>query len=208
MDVALRGGEHDVEPLASLIQAHTLPEARTLMNGGLCERLFQFAKMELDRRSDPAAPLVELTKQDIVKACDNLPPPPSHDPGGSLSGGGSAGVADAAELIEVRMRLASTEARAAAAEKEAAALREQLLSSTRIREKTADAAELARLRQEAATHAATIAAAEDELAQLRSRLGNGGGAGCGRAKEETSGSGAGGLEPAIGSMRHEQQAIP
>ena len=76
MDVALRGGEHDVEPLASLIQAHTLPEARTLMNGGLCERLFQFAKMELDRRSDPAAPLVELTKQDIVKACDNLPPPP------------------------------------------------------------------------------------------------------------------------------------
>ena len=114
----------------------------------------------------------------------------------------------AAEEAVTAAKLRLAEAVAMKAEKEAAALREQLLSGTRIREKTADAAELARLRQEAATHAATIAAAEDELAQLRSRLGNGGGAGCGRAEEGTSGSGAGGLEPAIGSMRHEQQAIP
>lgn len=70
--------------LARQIEAETLPEARAQMNGGLCERMFDFAKQALDRReaarpkgSEP--PSVILTAADVAEACARIPPPPSRE---------------------------------------------------------------------------------------------------------------------------------
>lgn len=48
------------------------------MNGGLCERLFDLAKQQLDARDDPERPTVELGAEDLIAACRALPPPPDR----------------------------------------------------------------------------------------------------------------------------------
>lgn len=72
----------DYARLAELIEEHTLPEARRMMNGGICERIFVFAKQALDARealrtlrSAQAPPSLEITEDDIVEACGRIPPP-------------------------------------------------------------------------------------------------------------------------------------
>jgi len=73
---------HGFQRLAKLIETHTLPEARQLMNGGICERIFTFAKQALDTREASETrddhPSNELLEDDIVDACARIPPPPSR----------------------------------------------------------------------------------------------------------------------------------
>merc|ERR1719443_263481 len=57
--------ENDRAELAALIESNTLPRARSLMNGGLCERIFDIAKLKLDARADVANPSVLLSREDI-----------------------------------------------------------------------------------------------------------------------------------------------
>jgi hypothetical protein len=52
--------------LTDIIENNTLERSRALMNGGLCERLFDLAKMCLDERDDPAHPTNILTEADLV----------------------------------------------------------------------------------------------------------------------------------------------
>eukprot|EP00930_Biecheleria_cincta_P101404 TRINITY_DN93054_c0_g1_i1.p1 TRINITY_DN93054_c0_g1~~TRINITY_DN93054_c0_g1_i1.p1 ORF type:complete len:573 (-),score=115.07 TRINITY_DN93054_c0_g1_i1:104-1822(-) len=69
--------------LAALIQTHTLPQAREMMNGGICERIFDFAKQSLDSReaarTPKDVPSLELLQADIVDACKRIPLPPCRD---------------------------------------------------------------------------------------------------------------------------------
>ena len=68
--------------LGNVIEAHTLEQAREMMNGGLCERLFDFAKQSLDAREAVVSatnPSLEITEGDIVEACRRIPPPPARD---------------------------------------------------------------------------------------------------------------------------------
>merc|ERR1740121_2804863 len=65
--------------LMSIIEQNTQARARSLMNGGLCERIFDQAKQNLDARDDPDRPSVELSAQDIRAACRAIPPPPEFD---------------------------------------------------------------------------------------------------------------------------------
>eukprot|EP00746_Dinoflagellata_sp_MGD_P091810 gnl/MRDRNA2_/MRDRNA2_36368_c0_seq1.p1 gnl/MRDRNA2_/MRDRNA2_36368_c0~~gnl/MRDRNA2_/MRDRNA2_36368_c0_seq1.p1 ORF type:complete len:605 (-),score=137.88 gnl/MRDRNA2_/MRDRNA2_36368_c0_seq1:255-2069(-) len=71
--------------LAQIIERYTFPRARSLMNGGLCERIFTLGKQALDARDDPQNPSVELSMQDIKTACRQIPQPPasSDDVGGT-----------------------------------------------------------------------------------------------------------------------------
>lgn len=73
--------------LEAVIESNTLPQAREMMNGGICERIFDFAKQSLDSREaarTPAAvPSLELLEQDIVDACKRIPLPPSREQGDS-----------------------------------------------------------------------------------------------------------------------------
>ena len=53
-----------------------------MMNGGLCERLFDFAKQSLDAREAVVSatnPSLEITEGDILEACRRIPPPPARD---------------------------------------------------------------------------------------------------------------------------------
>lgn len=63
--------------LARVIETQTLPQTRSLMNGGLCERMFVFAKQALDSRDDPGNPTTVLSTEDVVLACRQIPPPPA-----------------------------------------------------------------------------------------------------------------------------------
>merc|ERR1719191_2116139 len=77
--------ENGRQALANLLERHSLPQARALMNGGICERLFTLAKQSLDLRDDPAQPSVLLCAGDIIYACRQLPPPPSTEATASSS---------------------------------------------------------------------------------------------------------------------------
>jgi len=66
----------DRAALAKLIDEHTVPRARALMNGGLCERLFDGAKQNLDARDDPENPTVVFSRGDLQAACQAIPLPP------------------------------------------------------------------------------------------------------------------------------------
>merc|ERR1712232_173322 len=71
----------DFARLASVIETNTQVEARELMNGGLSERLFTFAKQALDAReavvvSKSQAPSLEIREEDVIDACGRIPPPP------------------------------------------------------------------------------------------------------------------------------------
>jgi len=73
--------DDDRSELAALIEEHTIPQARKLMNGGLCERIFDAAKQTLDARDNPDCPSVVFSKDDIRTACLAIPAPPAHDDG-------------------------------------------------------------------------------------------------------------------------------
>lgn len=66
--------------LARLLEETTQPRSRSLMNGGICERIFDAAKQNLDARDDPENPSVLLLHDDIHSACVALPPPPEPEP--------------------------------------------------------------------------------------------------------------------------------
>lgn len=91
----------DRASLAKLIEECTLPRARSLMNGGLCERIFDTAKQNLDARDNPEMPSIVLSREDIRCACLAIPPPPvpvdEHDVRGpgALSAAGVAGAVPA-----------------------------------------------------------------------------------------------------------------
>ena len=58
---------NNFEVLARMIEEGTLPEARALMNGGICERIFTFAKQSLDGRCQASGQVsVEITAEDTV----------------------------------------------------------------------------------------------------------------------------------------------
>jgi hypothetical protein len=62
--------------LASLLDVYTSPRARQLMNGGVCERIFEAAKQCLDERDNPSQPSIMIVETDIVAACRRIPLPP------------------------------------------------------------------------------------------------------------------------------------
>ncbi len=78
------GGGDDLTAVAAIIEEHTLPESRALMNGGLAERIFSMAKQNLDAREsekmesegDNYRPSVTLLKDDVERACKVIKPPP------------------------------------------------------------------------------------------------------------------------------------
>lgn len=130
--------------LARIIETKTLPQTRALMNGGLCERIFAFAKQALDARDDPEHPSVILTDQDIVAACQKIPPPP--DPGGKTGREASQG-SSAAELREMREHMGQLQAELdrlqqenAQLQREAAQGSEQDVMETTLKLPAADAA--------------------------------------------------------------------
>merc|ERR1712187_695579 len=65
--------------LSTIIEKETLPRSRLMMNGGICERIFDLGKQQLDMRDDKTNPSVELNESDIRAACSLIPPPPSDD---------------------------------------------------------------------------------------------------------------------------------
>uniref|UniRef100_A0A7S1RKA8 Uncharacterized protein n=1 Tax=Alexandrium catenella TaxID=2925 RepID=A0A7S1RKA8_ALECA len=108
--------ERNFMQLAKLIEENTLQEARELMNGGICERIFTFAKQSLDCREASIGtttnPSVELLESDVLEACRRIPPPPPRDTA-VPSGGGGGGGADGADVSVVRARAEQAEARCA-----------------------------------------------------------------------------------------------
>jgi hypothetical protein len=86
----------DRAELADVIENNTLPRSRALMNGGLCERIFDVAKQNLDTRDDPDNPTIVISREDICIACKAIPCPPNivEAPVGALIP--SKAVADAA----------------------------------------------------------------------------------------------------------------
>jgi len=79
---------HGRQRLARIVETKTLPTTRALMNGGLCERIFTFAKQALDARDDPSHPSVLLVEADIEFACKRIPPPPGPSGKASSDNGG------------------------------------------------------------------------------------------------------------------------
>jgi hypothetical protein len=91
---------HNCRALAQLIEEKTPAEARPKMNGGLCERLFEFARMELDKEMDLSSPTVELCERHLLVASAHVKVPPGADKeqraplpsaGVASSGGGAHG---------------------------------------------------------------------------------------------------------------------
>ena len=83
---------NNFEVLSRMIEEGTLPEARALMNGGICERIFTFAKQSLDGRCQASGQVsVEITAEDITMAMTRIPPPPRRDDGGDDDDGGGGG---------------------------------------------------------------------------------------------------------------------
>lgn len=105
--------------LSGLIESHTRPEARELMNGGICERIFSFAKQGLDARealeAHTALPSMELLEADIIEACGRIPPPPSRE------GIAATGV-DQSRLTRAELRAKSAEVEVVRLRRELAAL--------------------------------------------------------------------------------------
>jgi len=89
--------ENSRSRLAQIIERNTFARGRSLLNGGLCERIFTLAKQALDARDDPRNPSVELSPQDIKTACQQIPQPPKSS---SDEAGGTA--ADDGEVNQLR----------------------------------------------------------------------------------------------------------
>jgi len=75
LDTGISGPEGRPK-LAGIIEFHTSPRCRSLMNGGLCEHMFAGAKQALDMRDDPSKPSVTLLEADIIASCRQIPEPP------------------------------------------------------------------------------------------------------------------------------------
>merc|ERR1711953_740270 len=71
--------EADLALLVKIIQENTPKRARERMNGGICERMFDNAKQELDKRDNPENPTIVLTEADLVTGCKEIKPPPEDD---------------------------------------------------------------------------------------------------------------------------------
>lgn len=69
--------------LADVIEQRTEGSTRAGMNGGLCERIFDYAKQQLDLRSSMDAPSIRLERRDIETACSQIKPPQTSLPDGS-----------------------------------------------------------------------------------------------------------------------------
>lgn len=103
---------HGRQRLARIIETKTMPRTRSLMNGGLCERIFAFAKQALDARDDPSHPSVVLSEEDVASACQKIPPPPEptgrDEDGDALPAqragapGAAGGAVASSELQELR----------------------------------------------------------------------------------------------------------
>ena len=114
--------------LATLIEQGTLPEARSLMNGGICERIFQGAKQALDFRCQTSGSMsVEIGEVDIVAAMKKIPPPPSRDTDGGTSSGSSG--SSQAEVIRLKSELAGARSQSQLIKAEADRMRRQLAMS-------------------------------------------------------------------------------
>ena len=95
---------NNFEVLARMIEEGTLPEARALMNGGICERIFTFAKQSLDGRCQASGQVsVEITAEDITMAMTRIPPPPRRDDGGDDDGGGGGGGGGGDERLRLEL---------------------------------------------------------------------------------------------------------
>ncbi|CAE8650318.1 unnamed protein product, partial [Polarella glacialis] len=133
-------GPEGRERLAGLIAERTLPEARAMMNGGLCERLFTFAKQSLDdremKKGKGGGPIsMEILEEDLIGACTRIPPPPAREAKvtvGSDGGGGKGGPDPAAtavltsQLSAAQRRVEKAEARCLELEVEAARARAEV----------------------------------------------------------------------------------
>ncbi|CAK9086244.1 Protein CbbX [Durusdinium trenchii] len=113
--------KNNLQATAALIEANTLQQAREMMNGGLCERLFDFAKQSLDAREavvSASNPSLELTEGDLLEACRRIPPPPMRE------GRESSATSQASD--QVARRLQRTEAKLRSAQSEIHRLQAQL----------------------------------------------------------------------------------
>jgi len=72
--------EADRSGLAALLEKHTTPSTRRMMNGGLCEHVFDLAKQQLDARDNPETPTIELSAEDLRAACKSIRPPEARPP--------------------------------------------------------------------------------------------------------------------------------
>lgn len=115
-----RLSENGRQDLAGILERNTLPQARGLMNGGLCERLFSLAKEALDLRDDPMSPSVVLSSSDILFACKRLPPPP-----GAKSPRGSSVIDESSELHCLREQMSQLQAENVKLHEEIEGLRSQ-----------------------------------------------------------------------------------
>eukprot|EP00931_Biecheleriopsis_adriatica_P097399 TRINITY_DN7117_c0_g1_i3.p1 TRINITY_DN7117_c0_g1~~TRINITY_DN7117_c0_g1_i3.p1 ORF type:complete len:578 (-),score=94.69 TRINITY_DN7117_c0_g1_i3:50-1783(-) len=111
---------HSRRRLGVIIERQTLPHARALMNGGLAERIFSFAKQALDARDDPRNPSVILNESDILTACGQIPPPPPRE-----GGSGDAGAVDG-EVTQLRSEVRRLQADNSRLQRENAELKAQL----------------------------------------------------------------------------------
>lgn len=83
---------NDKKELTKIIDENTTQRHRSLMNGGLCERIYSGAKSNLDQRTaDSGEVSVTLHKQDVLAACKALPAPPEPEGDQEGTGGGGGG---------------------------------------------------------------------------------------------------------------------
>eukprot|EP00438_Fugacium_kawagutii_P033373 Skav231034 [mRNA] locus=scaffold1869:260877:262010:- [translate_table: standard] len=99
--------------VAAIIENNTLPQAREMMNGGLCERLFDFAKQSLDAREamvSASNPSMEVTEGDLLEACRRIPPPPVREGReSSAASADTAGLAQKLQRSDAKLRCAQAE---------------------------------------------------------------------------------------------------
>ena len=107
--------------VAAVIESNTLPQAREMMNGGLCERLFDFAKQSLYAREavvSASNPSLELREGDLLEACRRIPPPPVRE--------GRESSAPSADPAALAQKLQRTDAKLRSAQAEIHRLQAQL----------------------------------------------------------------------------------
>lgn len=85
----LADGQQPESALSATLEAHTTPQQRSRLNGGIAEFIFQGARAHLDEECDPDAPgrpSTTLLLHHIVTGCSKVPtpppppPPPPHHP--------------------------------------------------------------------------------------------------------------------------------
>lgn len=112
---------NNLSRVAAIIENNTLPQAREMMNGGLCERLFDFAKQSLDAREavvSASNPSLELREGDLLEACGRIPPPPVRE--------GRESSAPSADPAALAQKLQRTDAKLRSAQAEIHRLQAQL----------------------------------------------------------------------------------